>query len=432
MLLGTEATALLVMLRRGEVGCEELVRARLACLDQLEPLGAVAWRDDERVLAAAREADGRRMAGGPLGVLHGLPITIKDWIDVVGFSCCGGDTDHLARRPTIDATVVARVRAAGAVVMAKTCVGEVGYHGPVRNPWEPSRTAGESSSGEGVVVATGVSSLGFGSDSGGSLRFPAHCSGVSALRPTYGRVPVTGHFPLVGLLVDGRTVIGPLGRSVRDVRLGLSVIAGPDARDASVPPVAAVGIASVAGLRIALHRDSGDAVCDAAILAAMDRAAAVLRAAGAVVDERDMLDVRRAADVTRRYWRRAKLAVGEVERLLADWDQCRTDAMLLLDDVDAIVSPAVPHLAPVIGEGSMADWTYTLAPSLWGWPAMAVPIGMAGGLPFAAQVVAGPWREDIALAVAEVLEQLVTLPVAPLPPNKTFDPNAKGAAADRA
>jgi amidase len=415
LLLGIDATELVVWLQTGDVGCEELVRARLARLDNVAELGAVAWRDDERVLAEARRADERRASGEPLGVLHGLPVTVKDWIDVVGFPCAGGDAEQLERRPVVDATVVARVRAAGAVIMAKTCVTEVGYNGPVRNPWDPSRTAGQSSSGEAVAVATGVSALGFGSDSGGSLRFPAHCSGVSALRPTYGRVPLTGHFPLVGQMVDGRTVIGPLGRSVRDLRLGLSVIAGPDGRDPSMPPVAGVGSCSVNGLRVALHRDSGDAVCHPAIAGAMDVVAEALRLAGAVVDERDVLDVRRAADVTRRYWRRAGLAPVDVERLLGDWDLCRTEAMVLLDDVDAIVSPAAPHLAPVIGEGSMADWTYLLAPSLWGWPAISVPVGVADGLPYAAQVVAGPWREDIALAVAEVLERLVTLPVAPLP-----------------
>jgi amidase len=366
LLLGVEATELVVWLETGDAGCEELVRARLAGLDRLAELGAVAWRDDERVLAEARQADEHRVAGEPLGPLHGLPVTVKDWIDVAGFPCAGGEASHFDRRPTVDATVAARLRAAGAVIIAKTCVTEVGYEGPVRNPWDPARTAGPSSSGEAVAVATGVSALGFGSDSGGSLRFPAHCSGVSALRPTYGRVPLTGHFPVVGQMVDGRTVIGPLGRSVRDVRLGLSVIAGPDGRDPSMPPVARVGSRSVTGLRIAVHRDSGDAACHPAIADAMDVVATALRAAGAVVEERDVLDVRRAADVTGRYWRRARLAPVDVERLLEDWDQCRTDAMLLLDHIDAIVSPAAPHLAPLIGEGSMADWTYTLAPSLWG------------------------------------------------------------------
>jgi amidase len=413
--MSNSAAAWRTTLETGDAGCEELVRARLAGLDKLAELGAVAWRDDERVLAEARRADERRAAGERLGPLHGFPVTVKDWIDVTGFPCAGGDASQLGRRPPVDATVAARVRAAGAVIIAKTCVTEVGYSGPVRNPWDPSRTAGPSSSGEAVAVATGVSALGFGSDSGGSLRFPAHCSGVTALRPTYGRVPLTGHFPLVGQMLDGRTVIGPLGRSVRDVRLGLSVIAGPDGRDPSMPPVGRVGDCSVRGLRIALHRDSGDAVCHPEIAGAMDVVAATLRAAGAVVEERDVLDVRRSADVTRRYWRRAGLAPVDLERLLEDWDLCRTEAMLLLDDIDAVVSPAAPHLAPVIGEGSMADWTYTLAPSLWGWPAVAVPVGMAEGLPYAAQVVAGPWREDIALAVADVLEPLVTIPVAPLP-----------------
>lgn len=325
---------------------------------------------------------------GP-GLLHGRRVTVKEWIDD-------------------DATAVRRLRAAGAVVVARTRAGE-----QVRNPWDPTRTAGQSSSGEGVTVSTGVADIGLGSDSGGSLRFPAHCCGIAALRPTYGRVPVTGHRPRAGLLVDGRTVIGPLARSVADLGLALSVVAGPDGRDPTAPPVPLrTEPVDVAGLRVAVHRSG----CASAIGAGVDRAVAALAAAGAVCTRADVLDVERSADVTTRYWRRHELPTGEVERLLRHWDHCRSDAMVLLDRFDAILSPASPHVAPLLGHGSLADWTYTLAPSLWGWPALALRAGDDGGLPFAVQIVAGPWREDIALALGAVLEAaLPPIPLAPMP-----------------
>lgn len=338
-------------------------------LDRLEAFGAIAERlpveDDP-----------------PAGPLHGRIATVKEWLPD-------------------DATAVRRLRAAGAIVVARTKAGE-----QVPNPWDPTRTAGPSSSGEGVTVATGVAEIGLGSDSGGSLRFPAHCSGVFALRPTYGRVPVTGHRPRVGLLYDGRTVIGPLARTVADLRLVLDVIAGPDGRDAAAPPVPPPGRADVDGLRVAVVRGRG-----------VDLAATALDAAGArVVDDDSVLDVDRSADITTRDWGRRHLAAGEVERLLKDWDRSRAENMLTLDRYDAILSPVAPHLAPKLGEGSLADWTYTLGPSLWGWPALALRVGSEDGLPYAVQLVAGPWREDVAFALGECVEAAVgPPPLAPLP-----------------
>ncbi len=154
---------------------------------------------------------------------------------MAGFTCAGESPDHRDRRPSADATAVARLRRAGAVIVAKT----VAWRAPsgdtvVRHPADPDRSPGGSSTGEAIAVASGASPLGVGSDSGGSIRLPAAWCGACGLKPTAGRVPGTGHFPRVGALSDGRTQIGPLARSVDDLGLVLGIIAGPDWRDAGV------------------------------------------------------------------------------------------------------------------------------------------------------------------------------------------------------
>ncbi len=219
-------------LRRGEETAEQAVEARLALLRAAdERIGGVAFFGDARALADARALDRAFAVGGPAGPLHGLPVTVKDWIDVEGFPCAGETADR-ERRPGRDATVVARLRAAGAVVVAKTMP-----WGEVVHPGDPTRSVGGSSSGEAALVAAGASVLGIGSDSGGSIRLPAAWAGVCGLRPTAGRVPTTGHFPRVGPRSDGRTQIGPLASSIDALEHALAVLAGPDGRDPAAAPV---------------------------------------------------------------------------------------------------------------------------------------------------------------------------------------------------
>src|SRR4051812_17962601 len=195
---------LLDRLAAGSVSAADAVAERLDALHRGHArTGAVAWFDDDRVLAEAVRLDRALAGGGPVGPLHGLPVTVKDWIDVAGFPCAG-DIGRTDRRPERDATVVRRLRAAGAVVVAKTRAWD-----GVRHPLDPARTVGGSSSGEAAAVAAGASVLGLGSDSGGSVRLPAAWAGVYGLKPTAGRVPATGHFPWIGALSDGRTQIGP-------------------------------------------------------------------------------------------------------------------------------------------------------------------------------------------------------------------------------
>ncbi len=234
-----DAMAVLAELARGEVSATEVVTERLAALHELHGrTGAVAAFDDDRARADAAELDRAFIERGPVGPFHGLPVTIKDWIDVEGFPCEGLTSPPVGRRPSADATAVARLRAAGVVVLAKTHAwGPTDPGHRVRHPLDPDRTPGGSSTGEGVAVASGVSPLGLGSDSGGSIRLPAAWCGTYGFKPTAGLVPTTGHFPRVGPLGDGRTQIGPLCRDLDLVDLVLAVIAGPDGHDPGVVPV---------------------------------------------------------------------------------------------------------------------------------------------------------------------------------------------------
>ncbi|MGI5131519.1 amidase [Pseudonocardia sp. CA-107938] len=393
---------LLGRLRRGEETAEQAVAERLALVRAAhERTGAVAFFEDERALSDARALD-RAFAGtGPVGPLHGLPITVKDWIDVEGFPCAG-ETDDRERRPVRDAAAVARLRAAGAVVVAKTKP-----WGDVAHPGDPTRSVGGSSSGEAALVAAGASVLGIGSDSGGSIRLPASWAGVWGLRPTAGRVPTTGHYPRVGLRSDGRTQIGPLADSVDAVELALAVLAGPDGRDPAAAPVPLLSSTTVElqGRRIAVIPGGAVPVVEAAVR----RAGAALVAAGAVEVEWTFDWLPPAWDVTRRYWARAGgepgLTGADVMRELEDWDHYVHRYLRATADVDLIVTPATPDTAPLRSEPVEGErFLHLLPASLVGAPALAVPAGAdAAGLPIGVQIVGRLWEDHVVLAAGRTV-----------------------------
>jgi len=163
---------------------------------------------------------------------------VKDRIETAGVICAAGSLERKGYVPHHDATVVVRVRAAAGIMLAKTIDGhDNAVYGHANNPYDLTRTPGGSSSGEAALIATGGSPIGLGSDSGGSIRYPAHCCGIAGLKPTNGRVPLSGHFPRINALSDQRTQIGPMARYIEDVALILPIISGPDHRDPSVIPM---------------------------------------------------------------------------------------------------------------------------------------------------------------------------------------------------
>jgi amidase len=407
---------------RGDVGAEELLTAqleRLAAVDAL--VHAVVHLDEGGARRSARAADAARAAGGPLGPLHGVPVTVKDWIDVAGLPCSGGEVARRGRVPRDDATVVARLRAAGAIVMGKTNPGErTEAFGPTFNPHDPTRTPTGSSSGEAALVAAGGSALGLGSDSGGSLRQPAHACGCVTLRPTSGRVPLTGHFPVITPLLDPRTVIGPLARHVEDLVLALALLEGPDQVDPSAVPMPwrAPAEVDVGALRVAWWLEQPGCEPSPATRKTVAAAAAALAAAGvAVVAERpDALD--RVVPLTQTYWSLpesddadlwtpsagTELDGAAVQRFRFEWDVFRRHMARFMGRYDAVLTPAaaLPAVAHGSPSGSIAP---LLTFSLTGQPAAVVPCGRDDdGMPIGVQVAARVGRDDVALALAGVLE----------------------------
>jgi amidase len=394
------ALGLAAALRAGEVGAVEVARDLLERLHGLRPvIGAVAATDQERTLAAAAESD-RRLRTGTGRAIEGVPFTVKDWIDVAGWRVLGATAEPPAdadRRPAEDATAVARLLAAGGVPLAiSSALADSGAHGQTRNPRDPSRAPGGSSSGAAALVAADVSPLALGSDSGGSIRLPAAWCGVAGLKPTFGRVPLTGHFPRCGSLEDGRTVIGPLAHTVDDLAAALALITGPDGLDSGAAPVPLGDPAAIdpSALRVGTM---GHGVTEPAVRA--------LAAAGATAVEQPLADVRdEALEITRRYWRRAELTGDENVRLLWDWDRFRRRLLVATAGIDVLVTPATDGPAPPWRESAEGDYLWTLPWSLTGAPAVVVPVGEEDGLPVAVQVVGRPWQDHVALAAARLVE----------------------------
>jgi amidase len=392
----------------------DAVVAALARLDAAVDLGAVVARNDDWALRMADEMDAAPV-GGQMP-LAGRTVTVKDWIDVVEMPCEGDSPLRTGRIPTRDASAVARLRDAGAIVVAKTQPGDRHpLHGLCVHPHDPSRTPGGSSSGEAALIGRGASTLGLGSDSGGSIRLPAAWCGVVGLKPSAGLVPTTGHFPRVGERVDGRTVIGPLASTVDDAAAALWVIAGPDGVDAGCVPVS-VGRRPVRleGLRVAVVAGDGVWTPGASTQAAVDRALVHLSDAGALVlDNALPSHLDESLDITLRYWRRAAhdpaLTGADVDVQLRDWDRFASRMTRAAARFDVVVGPVVRDVAPIARELTGDDFVFTLPWSLTGWPAISLPAGTDSdtGLPLAVQIAAPRWHDDVAIAVARWLEPLL-------------------------
>ena len=391
-------TRLAAALRDGQVSAVEVATDALARAEAQVPLiGAVAALDPERTLDAARQCDAR-LADGTAGPLEGVPITVKEWIDVANWPIGGFPVDS-HRRPAADATAVARLRAAGAVVVAiSRAHADNAAHGPTRNPRDVTRAPGGSSSGAAALVAADVAPIALGSDSGGSIRLPAAWCGVAGFKPSFGRVPNTGHTPRAGARSDGRTVVGPIAATVDDLALAFGVIAGPDGFDGGVAPVPLFDDHRGDGRGLVIGRVHGEAQGH------VTTALAALASSGATVVEDAVPDVRdEALEITRRYWTRMQADGTDNAQLLWDWDRFQRRMLQATEGIDALVMPATDGPAPPWRESIETDYVWQLPWSLTGAPAVVVPVGNEAGLPLSVQVVARPWDDALALAVARLV-----------------------------
>ncbi|MBV9283664.1 MAG: amidase [Acidimicrobiia bacterium] len=443
------AATLAARIRAEELSAQDAVEGCLDAIDRVNgALNAVVQLASERARSEAVAADERQASGAPLGPLHGVPVTIKDCFATDGIVTTVGTAGLRAFVPDTDDVTVGRLRAAGAIVVGKTNCPEflLGFesdnlvYGRTANPYDLGHTCGGSSGGEAAIVGAGASPLGLGSDSGGSLRVPAHFCGVPTLKPTHGRVPITSAvFPSAGPFSRLRAV-GTLAPTVDDLALALTVLAGPDGRDpwAAPVPVPDPAAVDVASLRVAVYTDDGVGSPTPETVAAVEGAAAALEKAGAEV-EAVRLPV--AEQAVERYTgilggdggaglRRLLDMVGTTEPSplianmlafmsanvqpaseyadrLARWDRFRLDAMTFLDRVDVVLSPvaAVPALPHGTTFENINAFGYVFTHNLTGWPAAVVRAGTSPeGLPIGVQIASAPWRDDRALAVARLLE----------------------------
>lgn len=432
-------------IQAGEVSSVTVVTAYLERIDAINPrLNAVVQTTGAAALQRAHEADAALARGVIWGPLHGVPMTIKDSFETAGVVTTAGTKGLESYIPERDATVVARLRAAGAILLGKTNVPEITLrfatdnhvYGRTNNPYDPARIPGGSSGGAAAIVAACGSPFDIGSDTGGSIRIPAHFCGIAGLKPTAGRVPRSGHIPFLELgASEAFTQVGPLARRVEDLALILPIIAGPGGLDPAAVPVPLRNSASVElkELRVTCYIDVGLAPPPSPETSAAVRdAAAALAEIGASVREEPPPGVEEARSLwtglfvsdggagvrrlleklgTRQMhpfleWTRQgeDLPTSQYTQLFTRWNRLRSEGLAFLQRYDVIICPV--NATPATLHGEPTPFGYTYPYNLLGWPVAVVRCASSPeGLPIGVQIVAHPWREDVALAVAGFLEE---------------------------
>jgi 1-carboxybiuret hydrolase len=412
----------------------------------------------QRALERAQALDRARSRGEPIGPLAGVPFAVKNLFDVAGLITRAGSKINRDDEPASrDATLIERLEAAGAVLVGALNMGEYAYDftgenvhdGPSRNPHDRTRMTGGSSGGSGAAVAGGLVPLALGSDTNGSIRVPASLCGVFGLKPTYGRLSRARTFPFVASLDH----VGPLARTVRDVAVAYDAMQGYDREDpvcverpieSTVPDLERGAV----GLRIAVAGGYFKSV-NAEARTAVERVAAALNIDREI--ELPQVECARAAAFVITASESASLHLDRLRTRAHDYDPAVRDRLIagamtpaalvvkaqkfrrwyrgevlnLFDKVDAILAPATPCVAPLIGQQTFSHGEtempvranlgiYTQPVSFIGLPVVAAPVPLTL-LPIAVQIIAAPWREDVALRIAHALENQGAA-AAPRPP----------------
>jgi len=446
------------MVRDRDVSVAELVDAHCREIHRVNGrLNAFVSIDEERARRQATLADDAIAAKAPLGPLHGVPITIKSSIDVAGLLCEAGTRLRQGYVAEADAPLVSRLKSAGAIVLGNTTVPEFlmawetdsALYGRTNSPWDLTRTPGGSSGGEAAAIASCCSAGGIGSDGGGSIRVPAHFSGICGLKPTPGRVPATGHYPASVGPFALLGVVGPMARTIDDLALMFAVVAGPDNGDPNAAPVALRGLdrTSVLQTRIGYFDDDGRVPVTAETRSAIQRTVQALRDQGFTVepfvpeglDEAlrlwHALFIDGVAMVLRQAYRGREHDMHSIVReilRLSELDPPLTAESLLdvlfrrdivrakfleqMERYPILVCPVSAIPAFRHGERSWTvgnktiqypeAFSYSQYFNLLGNPAAVVPMGRsAEGLPIGVQIVGRPWEEERVLAISRCVEQ---------------------------
>jgi len=452
------ATKLAQLIREKKVSATEAVKAFIARQDHVNrKLNAVVMPCYERALAEAKAADESLAKGKLMGPLHGVPMTIKDSLATEGVVSTGGTLGRKDYIPDKDATVVARARKAGAILLGKSntpefTLGSISglstttnlVYGTSCNPYDLKRSTSGSSGGAGAGVAAGLASFDIGSDWGGSIRGPCHNNGVAGIKPTSVRVPRTGHIAGYGGVFDLFQQLGPIARRLEDVSLITPLLSGPDFSDASCAPVPWADPAAVdlKKLRLAFFPTNTVTETDDDTKKTVLQAVKWLEGNVASVTEdlpKDLLtelfDARhkltngdalayykRLADKNgtktfspQRHEQMARLTQISAAEYIEAWEIQDANKVKMLEwfaKYDVLICPVAGKPAQLIETGydvpipTGPQWSYTGVFNSTGWPATVVRCGSSadGKLPIGVQIVAAPWRDDITLAVAAVLE----------------------------
>jgi len=440
------------LIASGKAKSAEVVATYLARIEEVNPaINAVTVALAEEARAAAATVDRDVVAGAPLGPLAGVPFTIKENIDVAGSATTWGVAALAEQIASTDAPMVARLREAGAIPLARTNLPDFAFRwdtvsgtaGRTRNPWDPTRTPGGSSGGEAAALATGMTPLGLGNDLGGSMRVPSQMCGTAALRPTRGRVAngaVTQPWP-EPMVIQMTNCQGPMARRVADLRLALEIISAPDARDPRWVPAPLQGPAVDRPVSVAVVHDPRGGGIDPHVRSGIDRAAHWLADAGyEIVDAEppQMAEVAAAwfdaiwADVGA-LWpvhmepiaghaeiafvtaclaqgvfkpidHVAQLAVWQaVHQLGAAWSQFARDHPIVLSPVCCErpwpIDEDISRIAEIAAAMRMV-----VAVNILGLPSCAVPVGCDDGLPQGVQLIGPRFREDLLLDAAQAIE----------------------------
>ena len=444
----TKASHLAAEVTAGGISALELVEATLVRIRARDPLlNSFTALTEERAHNRARALDEARASGKPLGPLAGVPFAVKNLFDIAGLPTIAGSKINREKEPAPrDAAVIERLEHAGAVLVGALNMGEYAYDftgenihdGPSHNPHDLKRMTGGSSGGCGGAVAGGLVPLALGSDTNGSIRVPSSCCGIFGLKPTYGRLSRARSFPFVASLDH----VGPMARSVEDLALAYDAMQGFDPDDPAcvnraAQPVTPLLARGAAGLRIAVAGGYFKGR-SAEVVQAIDRVAVALSVNRDI--EISQAERARSAAFLITASEGASLHLDRLRHRAKDYDPAVRDRLIagamapaslvvkahkfrrwyrdemlkLFSDVDVILAPATPCTAPLIGQQTFKFGDqelpvranlgiYTQPISFIGLPVVAVPVPLSP-LPLAIQIVAAPWREDIALRVAYALE----------------------------
>ncbi len=462
------ASSLAKAIREKKVSSEEVVRAHLDRIETVNhSVNAVTVVLEQDALRMAGEADRRLAAGQPLGPLHGVPITLKENIDLAGSATTHGIVKLRDSMPRADAPVVSFLKHAGAIPIGRTNQPDFGlrWHtsndlrGPTLNPWDPSRTPGGSSGGEAVAIATGMSPLGVGNDMGGSLRYPAQCCGIAAIRPSLGRVSriATSIFSDPPFFYEQlASVNGPMARHVEDLRLALDVMSQPDPMDPWWTPARRLGSTMPVPIKVALTTDpTGDGGCPS-VAAGVRKAAALLAEAGYALEEVEppALDaatqtIQHISDIEIESYLPGILPMISAEastvlegviggttpdlstymkgiakrhEIAQQWNLFLARYPLILGPVSTLQPFEVGY--DVAGPRQLNAFIRSIALTeicnLLGLPSVAVPVRVAEGLPQGVQLIAPRYHEDLCFDAAEYIERRVGV-FTPIEPRGSLD-----------